>query len=57
LGAEIDDDFLNGAEGSRLAEIVGESQNAIAWGRSDNEGVCLVRIPMQFHRRPIEDNR
>ncbi|MGD0389584.1 MAG: hypothetical protein ABSC42_11570 [Tepidisphaeraceae bacterium] len=55
--AEINDDLLNGAERSRLAGIVGESQNAIAWGRSDDEGVWLVRITMQFHRRPIEDNR
>jgi hypothetical protein len=57
LGAEIDDDLLNGAERSRLAEVVAESKNAVAGGRSDDEGVVLVRVAMQFHRRPIEDNR
>jgi hypothetical protein len=57
LGAEINDDLLNGVERSRFAEVIGESDDAIAWGRSDDEGVCLVRITVQFHRRPIEDDR
>jgi hypothetical protein len=49
--------LLDGVEGSRLAEVVGESENAVGWGRSDDEGVTLIRITMQFHRRPVEDNR
>jgi len=49
--------LLNGAERGRFAKVVGESKNTVAWGRSDDEGVVLVGITMQFHRRPIEDNR
>jgi hypothetical protein len=56
LVAEIDDNLLNAVERRRFAEVVGVCDDSIAGGRSNDEGIALVGISMQFHRRPIEDN-